>query len=64
MEILELPDHPFFFASQFHPEFKSRPTRPSPPFVAFVSACRDQRRHPEPAGNTTPVSDIQEPQVY
>ena len=29
MEILELPGHPFFFATQFHPEFKSRPTKPS-----------------------------------
>jgi CTP synthase len=39
MEILELSTHPFFFASQFHPEFRSRPTRPSPPFIGFVTAC-------------------------
>ncbi len=41
MEILELEgdQHPFFFATQFHPEFKSRPGRPSPPFKAFVEAC-------------------------
>ncbi|RLG38254.1 CTP synthetase [Methanosarcinales archaeon] len=39
MEILELPNHPFFFATQFHPEFRSRPDRPSPPFRAFISAC-------------------------
>ncbi len=39
MEILELPDHPFFLATQFHPEFKSRPEDPSPPFVGFVKAC-------------------------
>jgi CTP synthase len=36
MEILELPDHPFFFGTQFHPEFRSRPARASPPFVRFV----------------------------
>src|SRR5437879_13509927 len=30
VEIVELPDHPWFVASQFHPEFKSRPTRPAP----------------------------------
>ena len=40
MEMVELPHevHPFFLAVQFHPEFKSRPTRPSPPFLAFVQA--------------------------
>ncbi len=43
MEICELPGHPFFFATQFHPEFRSRPTRPSPPFLGFVKACR--KRH-------------------
>ena len=44
MECLELPGHPFFFATQFHPEFKSRPTRPSPPYLGFVEACRANRR--------------------
>lgn len=39
MEIVELEGHPFFFATQFHPEFKSRPNKPSPPFKAFVDAC-------------------------
>jgi CTP synthase len=38
MEIAEIPSHSFFFASQFHPEFRSRPGRPSPPFRAFVEA--------------------------
>ncbi|MDI6859924.1 MAG: CTP synthase (glutamine hydrolyzing) [Methanocellales archaeon] len=38
MEIAEIPSHRFFFASQFHPEFTSRPERPSPPFRAFVKA--------------------------
>lgn len=40
MEILELPSHPFFLATQFHPEFKSRVESPAPTFVAFVEACR------------------------
>jgi CTP synthase len=44
MECLELADHPFFFASQFHPEFKSRPTHPSPPYLGFVEACRANKR--------------------
>lgn len=42
MEIAEIPDHVFFFASQFHPEFKSRPGKPSPPFVGFVRAMLNQ----------------------
>ena len=40
VEIAELKDHPFFIASQFHPEFKSRPVRPHPLFAGFVAACR------------------------
>jgi CTP synthase len=38
VEIVELPGHPWFVASQFHPEFKSRPTRPAPLFREFVGA--------------------------
>jgi CTP synthase len=40
VEIVELADHPWFVASQFHPEFKSRPTRPAPLFRDFVGAAR------------------------
>ena len=39
MEIIELADHPYFFATQYHPEFKSRPNRPSPPFVGLIEAA-------------------------
>jgi CTP synthase len=39
IEIVELEGHPFFFATQFHPEFRSRPNKPSPPFKAFIEAC-------------------------
>ncbi|HEU5347417.1 MAG TPA: CTP synthase, partial [Ktedonobacterales bacterium] len=42
VEIIELKDHPWFVATQFHPEFKSRPTRPHPLFFAFVGAARKQ----------------------
>lgn len=38
IEIIELPDHPFFVASQFHPEFVSRPQRPQPLFREFIKA--------------------------
>ena len=39
VETIELEDHPFFVASQFHPEFKSRPERPAPLFREFVAAA-------------------------
>jgi CTP synthase len=42
VEIVELPDHPWFVASQFHPEFKSRPTRPAPLFCGFVAAALER----------------------
>jgi CTP synthase len=38
-EVIELPDHPFFLASQFHPEFASKPFDPHPIFKAFVQAA-------------------------
>jgi CTP synthase len=44
VEIIELPDHPWFVASQFHPEFKSRPTRPAPLFREFVAAALERSR--------------------
>jgi CTP synthase len=44
VEIIELPDHPWFVASQFHPEFKSRPTRPAPLFREFVAAALERAR--------------------
>ena len=43
IEIVELPDHPFFVAGQFHPELRSRPTRPHPLFRDFVGAARRYR---------------------
>jgi len=42
MEILELPDHPYFVGAQFHPEFRSRPGDPSPPFVGLVGAAVEE----------------------
>ncbi len=47
VEICELPDHPWFVASQFHPEFKSRPTRPAPLFRDFVGAAARLRSERE-----------------
>jgi CTP synthase len=49
VEVIELPDHPFFVASQFHPEFKSRPTRPEPLFREFVGAAARRAAQRQPA---------------
>jgi CTP synthase len=50
VEVIEIHDHPFFVASQYHPEFKSRPERPAPLFREFVDAAKaraDERRPAE-----------------
>ncbi|HEX2506008.1 MAG TPA: hypothetical protein VHK22_07365, partial [Gaiellaceae bacterium] len=47
VEVVELPGHPWFVASQFHPEFKSRPTRPAPLFRDFVGAALERARQRE-----------------
>jgi CTP synthase len=47
VEVVELADHPFFVASQYHPEFKSRPERPAPLFRDFVGAALSRVREPE-----------------
>jgi len=58
VEAVELPDHPFFLALQSHPEFKSRPMRPSPPFAAFVAAALEyRRRYRMLAGNEESTAD-------
>lgn len=46
MEIIELNKdiHPYFLAVQFHPEFKSRPQRPSPVFLGFLKALKDIKK--------------------
>ena len=48
VEIIELREHPFFVASQFHPEFKSRPLRPQPLFREFVGAALERARERTP----------------
>jgi CTP synthase len=47
VEIVELSGHPFMVGSQFHPEFKSRPNKPHPLFLAFVQAAIDNRKQRE-----------------
>ena len=56
VEIVELKDHPWFVASQFHPEFKSRPERPHPLFDGFVTAALAVRDGREPVFTARPGS--------
>jgi CTP synthase len=56
VEIVEVPEHPFFLAVQFHPELKSRPERPHPLFSRFVRAAkaRQQRPHGDETASALP----------
>ncbi len=44
VEVIEVPDHPWFVGVQFHPEFKSKPLAPHPLFAAFIKASHEHRR--------------------
>ncbi|MDU5915687.1 MAG: CTP synthase, partial [Negativicoccus succinicivorans] len=44
VEIVEVKDHPFFVAVQFHPEFKSRPNNPHPLFYGFIQAMEEEAK--------------------
>ncbi len=50
IEVIEIPEHPWFIASQFHPEFRSTPRDPHPLFVDFVRAARARRGTRQEAG--------------
>ncbi|MFI5226329.1 MAG: gamma-glutamyl-gamma-aminobutyrate hydrolase family protein, partial [Candidatus Limnocylindrales bacterium] len=66
VEIVELADHPWFVASQFHPEFKSRPERPHPLFDGFVAsaiAVRDGREPDLRARSSAPVVEAAKPKA-
>ena len=58
VEIIELPGHPFFVASQFHPEFKSRPDEPHPLFEGFLRAAKERsHRLPDIELSTSVVTE-------
>ena len=61
VEVIELPDHPFFVASQYHPEFKSRPNRPEPLFREFVGAALARARE-RSGGEAAAEQPTDEPQ--
>ena len=47
-EIVEIPEHPWFLAVQFHPEFKSKPLRPHPLFRGFVESALEHHKQKAP----------------
>ncbi len=55
VEMIELTDHPWFIAGQFHPELKSRPTRPHPLFASFIEAAAQYAREKKAAPVEEPV---------
>ena len=57
VEMIELKDHPFFVASQFHPEFKSRPWEPSPIFNSFIKSASIKTQNKNEATIKTKVKD-------
>jgi len=57
IEMIELKDHPFFVASQFHPEFKSRPWEPAPMFNSFIKASKEKDISTEKIDDSSKVRD-------
>ena len=55
VEIVEIPDHPWFVAVQFHPEFKSKPLKSHPLFAGFVGAAVERRSERQNSDQTTPA---------
>jgi CTP synthase len=55
VEMIEISDHPWFVAGQFHPELKSRPTRPHPLFASFIAAAAKHAEYEKPAPAEQPV---------
>jgi len=62
VEIIELPDHPFFLGCQFHPEFKSKPLEPHPLFTAFTKASYAHRVSRRQKRETTAVEQFLRPE--
>jgi CTP synthase len=60
VEIVELPSHPYFIGTQFHPEFRSRPDDPHPLFLGLVRAALEHRAGPVVDRD---MVDLREPQA-
>jgi CTP synthase len=62
VEIVEIPEHPFFLGCQFHPEFKSKPLEPHPLFLSFVNAAYDYRNRKQLAREEMTVEMFHRPE--
>jgi CTP synthase len=62
VEIVEIPDHPYFLGCQFHPEFKSKPLEPHPLFSSFIKASYDNRQKHREARSTEDVEMFLRPE--
>ncbi len=62
VEIVEIPDHPYFLGCQFHPEFKSKPLEPHPLFSSFIKASYDNRQQRREARTTEDVEMFLRPE--
>ena len=58
--MIELPDHPWFIGCQFHPELKSRPTRPHPLFAGFIGAALQAAPEARRSGERRPARTLVE----
>ncbi len=58
VEIVEIPDHPWFVAVQFHPEFKSKPTKSHPLFANFIEAAIERRSRKSSASTESPTDGV------
>ena len=59
VEVIELPDHPWFIGCQFHPELKSRPTRPHPLFAGFIGAAKARKNLRSAPVERSPMAEVQ-----
>ena len=57
-EMIELPEHPWFFGCQFHPEFTSNPRRGHPLFIGFVRAALARQRHATSGSDSDAVAEL------
>ena len=65
VEVIELKEHPFFLAVQYHPEFKSKPTAPQPLFSGFIAAAvaRSQKKADRPAAKDAAAAPQPSPKL-
>ena len=64
VEMIELPDHPWYLAVQFHPEFKSKPLKPHPLFSGFIEAAKAQRERTQLSGGGIEIDTVKKDREF